>query len=86
MSQVTEWIEQYRTGLLDLDALIENLQGFDFAVPSRFEEIPSNLSEAEDQAEDRSYDEDGTMDEVYLARDRGLIDADDLLAIVAALE
>lgn len=85
MNQITTWATQYHQGLIDLDALIENLKGFAFKTPARFEDMPDDVFEADAQAEDRTYDDEGTFDEVLQARDRGLLSKDDLVAIVAAL-
>lgn len=86
MGQITTWANQYDQGLIDLETLVANLKGFDFKTPARFEEIPEDLYEAEAQAEERTYDDEDTMDEVYAARDSGLLDLDALVAITEALE
>lgn len=86
MGQITTWANQYDQGLIDLETLVANLKGFDFKTPARFKGIPEDLHEAELQAEDRTYEDEDTMDEVYAARDRGLLDLDALVAITEALE
>lgn len=86
MGQITTWATQYDQGLIDLETLVANLVGFDFKTPARFSDIPEDLYEAEAQAEERTYDDEDTMDEVYAARDQGLLDLDALVAITEALE
>jgi len=85
MGQITIWIEQFHQGLITRDALIEHLEDFDLKTPERFAGIPADVFEAEAQAEDRTYEDEDTMDEVLVARDRGLLTAEDLAAIYAAM-
>lgn len=86
MGQITTWATQYHQGLIDLDVLIGNLQTFNWRTPGRFAEIPADLFVAEAQAEERTYEDEDTFDEVLAARDRGLLTTEDLLAVAAALE
>ena len=85
MGQITVWIEAYRNGELTRVALIEHLQGFDFQTPERFATMPDDVFEAEAQAEERTYCYEGTADELYMARDNGLLGLDDLVAIMESL-
>lgn len=86
VGQITTWATQYHQGLIDLDALIENVKGFEFKTPARFEDMPHDVFVADAQAEDRTYDDEDTFDEILHVRDRGLLSKDDLLAIVSAME
>ncbi len=86
MGQITTWANQYDQGLLTLEDLVKNLAAFDFKTPERFASMPKNPDEADDQAEDRTYSDEDTMDEVYAARDAGLLDLEALVAITDAIE
>lgn len=85
MGQITLWAEQYHQGLIDLETLIAHLDAFEFQTPARFKDIPADLFEAEAQAEERTYDDEDTMDELLGARDRGLLTRADLEAIMEVL-
>lgn len=86
MGQITTWANQYDQGLIDLETLVGNLRAFDFKKPERLKGLPKDLYAAEDQAEERTYSDEDTMDEVYAARDAGLLSIEDLVAIAAAFE
>lgn len=86
MGQITTWANQYDQGLIDLGTLVANLRAFDFKKPERLKGLPKDLYAAEVQAEERTYDDEDTMDEVYAARDAGLLSMDDLVAIAQAFE
>ncbi|CAN5749730.1 hypothetical protein BH20ACT2_BH20ACT2_15480 [soil metagenome] len=89
MGQVTDWITEYHEGdggADEFDLLVTRLRGFDFKTPARFADIPEDLYEAEAQAEDRTYEDVDTMDEVYAAKARGLLSSDEVVEITEALE
>lgn len=85
MGAITLEIQRYNQGLIDLDALVTFLEAFDFQTPARFEDIPADVFEADAQAEERTYEDEGTLDEVLAARDRGLLSKEDLQTIIKAL-
>jgi hypothetical protein len=85
MGQITTWVEQYAQGLIDRDALVANLVAFKFQTPERFATIPADVFEAEAQAEERTYTDEDTLDELLTARDRGLLTREDLDVILDAL-
>lgn len=86
MGQITVWLEAYRDGVITRPELIEHLQGFEFQTPARFATMPDDVFEADAQAEERTYDDEDTADELYRARATGLLGLEDLLAIAEALE
>lgn len=85
MGQITTWVEQYAQDVIDRDALVANLVAFKFQTPARFASIPKDVFEADEQAEDRTYDDEDTLDELLMARDRGLLTREDLDVILDAL-
>lgn len=86
MGQITVLLKAYRDGAITRPELIEHLQGFEFRTPARFATMPDDVFEADAQAEERTYDDEDTADELYRARATGLLSLDDLLAITEALE
>ncbi len=86
MGAITLWAQQYQQGLITLEDLTANLEAFEWKVPARFVTMPKDIFEADAQAEERTYADEDTMDELLSARDTGLLTREDLDKIMGALD